>query len=830
MLDQQRKPFWPVSLGFACLLALAILAPFHWRHPVLNVHALMEAQGSLTTAGSMTPIAEVTCCLPLEQQPLPVRTKFDFARLNQLCGSLQGVFHNLPDDTSGLSELSTVSPLPRVMVDSPDDRLAMAVRQHPEPQAAVPAETADEDDFSFTVIRQHPQQLIQRLEALTAQPHSADWALSTLIRVRRLTEDVSTQTADASQIVAELRELAALGKSKAIECNNEPALQQNWLQAAEGLQRRIGIWEVLASQVNSNATIPPVSGEKLLPSLNAVVQLLRDSTNGQAWYDYLLVDQLSLATSEGAGNPQAVRQKLAQEVLSRLNDARLTAEQREFVSRPPLAGLAEGLRFWAAGPVDMNTLLTLIEYYETDPQLRYAAAIAQLEERLRWSGNPKLKALADDLRKQFGQPNMRIAVSGEMLNRMIPPQQPAEAPVRETIAGHKVRGRSRTTTEVQVEVLPTHGGWRFGLHAEGKVYSQTRSETWPVKVRNAARYEYEADKVITISPQGLHADPAEAEARGRHDFLGADSQFDVPLLGAMFRDMAKNRNQKSRPLAMRQVKQKVADEARTRMDEEADPKLEQLEQKFRVHVLAPFEQLALAAEPVDMYSTADRAVMQLRLANLDQLAAHTPRPSAPADSLVSLQIHQTALNNALAGLQLEGRRLALPDLYRVLADKLGQSEITPPSDLPARAIVEFARHDAIHVSFVDDHFELVLSIRELAHGRDRIRNFQAHAFYRPTVERLGVQLVRDETLQFSGPNLRYGSRIVLHSVMGKLFAPGQRIGVLNETLVGDPRLSGLMVTQLVIDDGWIALAIGPAAPQRTAWRTPSYQLDAELVR
>jgi hypothetical protein len=37
-----------------------------------------------------------------------------------------------------------------------------------------------------------------------------------------------------------------------------------------------------------------------------------------------------------------------------------------------------------------------------------------------------------------------------------------------------------------------------------------------------------------------------------------------------------------------------------------------------------------------------------------------------------------------------------------------------------------------------------------------------------------------------------------------------------------------MVTQLVIDDGWMAMALGPVTTDRTAWRTPNYVLETEM--
>jgi hypothetical protein len=255
------------------------------------------------------------------------------------------------------------------------------------------------------------------------------------------------------------------------------------------------------------------------------------------------------------------------------------------------------------------------------------------------------------------------------------------------------------------------------------------------------------------------------------------------------------------------------------MDAEADAKLHALEAKFRENVVEPLGRFALAAEPVDMSTTDERATMRLRLAGEHQLAAHTPRPSAPSDSLASVQLHESALNNALRGLDLDGRRMTVLELHGLLAEKIRRHAETPPADLPERAKVEFAAHDAVRVVCRGDRIELVLNIVELRQGRDNIRNVGVHAFFRPVVEGMELKLVRDGSLQFDGAHLRTGPRMVLHSVFGKLLPKDQEVPVLAERLQEDPRFAGLMVTQLVIEDGWVAVSVGPASPERTAWRT-----------
>ena len=77
------------------------------------------------------------------------------------------------------------------------------------------------------------------------------------------------------------------------------------------------------------------------------------------------------------------------------------------------------------------------------------------------------------------------------------------------------------------------------------------------------------------------------------------------------------------------------------------------------------------------------------------------------------------------------------------------------------------------------------------------------------IDGLEVKLVRDGALQFEGAHLRTGPRLVLHSVFGKLLRKDQEVPVLAARLSDDPRFAGLMVTQLVIDDGWVALSRRP---------------------
>jgi hypothetical protein len=737
--------------------------------------------------------------------------------------------------TSALLQLQQVElatqpqhpPVPRVLVESENDRLAM-VLPHPMQTAPelAPAQTPTPNrpatSGNQALLRIRPTALIEQLQALTPDSPASFWAVEVIDGVEALSA-AQTGEVDLQATVAELKLLAERGFSEALTVP-DAAAQSAWIRASRSLDRRLPVWSLLAdSQFQAGANYHETwasDGAGLRHALHEVALLTAGAAQGAAWRKYLRLDDLADLTSVGASDLVEARRAASREVLIRLTDPWLTAEQRQFLSQPPIIALAQQLRAWAGGEVSIDTLAALIERYEATSSLRDADAIAELRLRMKWSADARLRALAEDLNRHYRNANVRMALSAELMNRMIPPQQPVDAPINSRIAGANVQGRSRTETQINVRLLPDAKVWRFGLEAHGKVSSRTASQTWPARLRNSSQMDYEARKLVMVNRFGLHVYPAEANVEGDTRLLGVESSFQsVPIIGSIVENAAREQHRLSRGKAIVQVKAKVNKEACERMDREADAKMARLNERFREHVLEPLERFSLAFEPVDMNTTEQRATMRLRMAGEQHLAAHTPRPSAPSDSFASFQLHESVFNNAVRGLNLDGKRMTVGELHATLAEKIRRHAQAEPADLPRAAKVEFAAHDAIRVRCHGDRIELILKIVELRHGRDSIRSVGVHAFFRPVVEGMDVKLVRDGTLQFDGAHLRTGPRMVLHGVFGKLLPKDQQVPVLAAAVTADPRVQGMMVTQLVIDDGWVALSVGPATPQRTAWRT-----------
>jgi hypothetical protein len=339
-------------------------------------------------------------------------------------------------------------------------------------------------------------------------------------------------------------------------------------------------------------------------------------------------------------------------------------------------------------------------------------------------------------------------------------------------------------------------------------------------LHSAGQTAYLARKLIVLTPGGLYSFPSVAGAEAENMLRAINTSFDgIPLIEGIVRSVVMNQHEMSRPQAMAEVESKASYKARQRLDTETDQRLQNAVARARKNVWNPLEVLGLVPQPRTLETTAERLTTEVRLAAKRQLAAHTPRPLALADSLMSVQVHESVPNNLVGQLGLADREFTLPELYQEVARKLNRPVAEAPRDLSQTARIHFARHDPVAVALEEGRVRITLSLREVKDRRHRFFDFKVHAYYRPEVHGLDVRLVRDGIIEIDGRALPAGDYMVLQGVFVSLFSQDRPLALGGGRLNDDPRLSGLMITQLVAEEGWLGLAIGPGHAQRTAVTT-----------
>ena len=699
------------------------------------------------------------------------------------------------------------------------------------PQA--PILTPPTDDDVATEISDHPAgwpvttKLNQQLEELDASVDSEDamiiaqWVRE--VRTRLSTLQSLTRVGDpaAGVIINQLSELAVQGLQLA-ERWPERSQQIDWLCTAYAVQRRTAVWKPVFLVSASEAIDPDeiidrqrLSFQAIDHAISVVKSDLSSTGDRNRWQDYLLLDRIEdAAKSEDFKSGQVT----AQQFLSRLEWHGLDAAQRKWLERESIRALAKQMRIWSQGPVDYASLLAHIERQESDAIDLASIDIASAIQSLRFSDYENAADVAAALNIYYRNANIRTAISQPMLQRFMPTIEPQSVAVRTNVLGSHVRGTSQIHSQLSIQLHPSPNRWAFTLQAKGQVKTQSTGFNGPVAVRTSGNSRFDAATPIMISSDGIEFDPIEVDANGWTKLRGIKSDYDGwPLIGPMVRTIAESRydsmSHQSNRIANRRIENQVSDEIDAKLEAKIDDASDQLE----TLILGPLSKLQLDPQVTDMSTTPSRLLARYRLAGDWQLAAFTPRPRAPMSSLMSVQIHQSALNNMLEQLAPRNESKSIQEIVDESMDLFGQENRPIPNDIPDDVTIRFAPTRPVTIEIENGEFWITLRIVQLNRGdRLDLRRFIVRAKYLPHYDGLNATLVRDGHLRISGKGMSMRQRLPIRTIFNKVLSPNRPVLLTLPQLAEHPAAEGLAVSQLELRNGWLAIAISESNSPKIA--------------
>jgi hypothetical protein len=170
-------------------------------------------------------------------------------------------------------------------------------------------------------------------------------------------------------------------------------------------------------------------------------------------------------------------------------------------------------------------------------------------------------------------------------------------------------------------------------------------------------------------------------------------------------------------------------------------------------------------------------------------------------------------------LGLDGQRLTAPELVEKLRHEFPNAIIKDVEQDRRNTVFHFAPKDALQFHIEGGHLELKVAFESVELEGEAMQDITIHVNYTPLVEGLQADVQRDGSLGVEG-QIGAGERARLHNIFKEVFPPEQRLKFAHLDS-DDRRLEGLMITQLVLEDGWVGIAIGPEATNRTAERVRS---------
>ena len=654
-----------------------------------------------------------------------------------------------------------------------------------------------------------------------------DWQAEVTETLSMLTSLPSITSRDAGPILSKLHALAITGH-EAAESFTDREIQIRLLRVAHGLDRRLAIWNAVWRTTQGVTArlgdIDPTGNESGLDAYashgaeepSKFLAALRieaiTSDDSEGWLRFLMIDEIEAADQ----SPNAdLRRITAQRFLSRLTWHRLGDEQRKWLDRASVRSLEGIMRRWAASPLDYAALLAQIERQESDTIDLGAIDVAAAVQTLRFAESPEANRLAQSLNTYYRNANLRVAITDQMIKKLIPEVDAKVQPGRDFILGADVRSTSVAKSDLSLKLIPSADSWKMILENNGRISTGAASRQWPVLIRSNSEASFLSSTPIEITPTGAAAGSTGVDVRSATKIRGLSTEFDsIPLVNSLVREIAMNRYDSMAPLAQQIQKSKI----RRGVSEEVDSKIsEQLNEASNVlsrRLTGPLGTLRLSPLVVDMETTDTRLSARYRVAGDWQLAAFSPRPRAPLASLMSVQVHQSVLNNTLETILPSGEPKTISELIEQIKQLFMVEDglsLGDDDQLAAETSIQFASTRPITIEIEDDILWITLRVMRLKqNGGIDLRRFIVRAGYKPQVDGLSAKLVREGHLRISGPDMSMRDRLPVRAIFNKVFSTRRTLPLVPERWLVHSALEGLAVTQAELRDGWIAIAIGNA--------------------
>jgi hypothetical protein len=667
--------------------------------------------------------------------------------------------------------------------------------------------------------------LISHSAGLPAETDLVDWQEAVETQLNRLRRLPSIASPDSMAILSELQSLAEDGLRAAEAVVDRPA-QIACLRAAHALSRRVVIWNAVHQATRSTVSwVGDVDStwsdrKAVIAQIGQIVAETQATADPTGWSRFLLLDEIAAANES---SDEARRRLVAQRFLSRIDWHGLTIAQREWIERETVGQLANSVRRWAVMPVDYASLLGQLERQESDAIDLGGIDVARATQSLRFASSRDAESVGRTLNAHYRNANLRLAVSSSLIERLIPEVDSRIQPVRQRILGADVRGQSFVDSRLAVRLVPSQTTWRLQLETLGNIHARTSSFNGPVAIRNGTQAAFRSVTPLEITSLDAVVGDTGVDVQSQTTVRGIDTDFDwIPLVSTLVREIAMNRYQQLAPLAKQIQHNQIRGSVSSEVDQRVHHQIDEASAKFVRHLVGPLAGLGLSPMVVDMQTTEDRLTARYRIGGDWQLAAFTPRPRAPGDSLFSMQMHQSALNNTLETALPAGKSITIKELVEELRSRFAVPDRVSLVDdddveLSANTIIHFASTRPITVEIEEDSVWITLRIMRLySPGSVDLRRFVVRAVYKCEVDGLSANLVRDGHIRISGPGMSMRDRLPARAIFNKVFSINRPLPLIPAGLGEHPAMTGLAISQLELRDGWIGLAIGPASVDRVA--------------
>lgn len=433
--------------------------------------------------------------------------------------------------------------------------------------------------------------------------------------------------------------------------------------------------------------------------LNA--RLAQDGENGARWRRYLKLQQLQDELQQPKPSA-AVLGQVYQRLTSGYDGLWLVcfADVRHGLLRYlQTAGSLAGPDFKQSYEQVLDQLGGRLAEYSARPDAEQAWQIA-LTLRLLQDLDQAPK-LIETARRQFHSPNLRIAVSRQLMARNVEGEVVDDVmPVHDCILKSTVIGQGVTNGRKLLTLIADDDRAVIETIFQGTTRSKTTAYQGPVAVFTDGVTQLSASKRIYLSEAGVEAAPAEACAQTSTTFTGMCAP-------RMLERIAWKKAYKQKGSAEYVAGWLAEQKLKQRVESEGAEAIAKLKDGFEGRFRRPMRDYGMMPELLKFATDSEAMQITARMADRYQLAA-AEAPLAPEAGDLVVQVHESMVNNVGHQL-LSGMTMREESLRSWATERMKIKLDPPPADSEPVAVAFPAAMAPLAVGF--DRDEIVMVIR-----------------------------------------------------------------------------------------------------------------------
>lgn len=422
---------------------------------------------------------------------------------------------------------------------------------------------------------------------------------------------------------------------------------------------------------NAPAAASEAQSSKITEVRNALSALesdLRSVPKGEAWLPYVNAQAVraSLDTPAAADILAPLSRKLDPNVEGR------TDAQKQFLNRKSFRRFANAVNNYLAiariseEGVDQNelrerlaALVEAVDAHEYRPTSETARDIRNARNALQRAAGPVASPLEEMIRKQYLNYNFRLVADESFLSKLVSAQDINCGPVTDYFMGARIYGNQTTSTNVNLEFIPSNDTARFNLTLAGVSNSRTNAYTNQATISSVGQHQFYASKPIAFNGDRFQLGPTDLSVNPSIRHVGAATKYDNILFGLFkkpIRRKALTEANKRLPAGRAHAAERLQENVLPEFDSEVDNNfgglnndIASFEARLREKQLAPTAERAR--------TTSDRFLLDSAIRGSEEISGSPVNIGSTRGVGFTLQVHESLLNNMADRWGFDGRTM-----------------------------------------------------------------------------------------------------------------------------------------------------------------------------